>query len=225
MEGVSDANNYDYYFNDNREQDYLGYTLTFYKRLSNKWMLRGNFSWADWEWSVPNVAVADPNVYRGASNVDGQTVLDQSTGSGKADIFLSPGWSYSLTGMYQIAPDRAWGFNVSAALNGREGYALPYYGEITRIPGTADGSGSGDLLATKNNDSISLDDSHMLDLRIEKEVNISDFGLTFGVEVFNAFNDGTVLQREAKLTSSRADYVTEVTSPRVFRGTVRFSFN
>ncbi len=41
-------------------------------------------------------------------------------------MFINSTWSYSLNGLYQIAPDRPWGFNVAANLNGRQGYPLRY---------------------------------------------------------------------------------------------------
>jgi hypothetical protein len=227
-DGIDDSGNYDVLTNADFEQNFLGGSLTFNKRLSNQWMLRGNISFSDWEWDVPAGSIADPNVYQQGveqpdiGQIDGGPVLVQSGGSGKAEIYLSSGWSYSLTGMYQIAPERAWGFNLSGALNGREGYDIPYQWQ-----GTAQGISGGtvNILATDAVDRFSLDDLHMLDLRVEKEVAISEFGLTFGLEVFNALNDGTVLQRRTQLNTASADHVTEVVSPRIFRATFRFSFN
>ena len=32
------------------EEEYLGASLTFNKRLANRWLLRGNVAWQDWEW-------------------------------------------------------------------------------------------------------------------------------------------------------------------------------
>jgi len=40
-------------------QDYLGLAFTFNKRLSNRWMARGNFSWNDWKWNVPAAEAAN----------------------------------------------------------------------------------------------------------------------------------------------------------------------
>ena len=222
QDGLDDSANYDYYRNSDVEQDYFGFSLTFNKRLSNRWMLRGNFTQSDWEWDIPSGAINDPNVYETGSEIPGGIVVEQSGGSGKSEVFLTQGWSYSVTGMYQIAPDRAWGFNVSGALNGREGYAMPYMYR-TSLPNIT--GSSWDLLASSSADQYTLDDLHMLDLRIEKEVNVADFGLTFGIEAFNVLNDGTVLQRRAQVNTASADHVTEVVSPRMFRATFRFSFN
>ena len=40
-------------------------------------------------------------------------------------VILQSSWSWNLNGMFQVAPDRPWGFNVAANLHGREGYPLP----------------------------------------------------------------------------------------------------
>ncbi len=51
--GITTRNGFDD-TNGDREQEYLGASLTFNKRLSIRWMLRGNVSWQDWSWNVPN---------------------------------------------------------------------------------------------------------------------------------------------------------------------------
>ena len=81
-----------------------------------------------------------------------------------------------------------------------------------------------------------LDDVHLMDMRIEKELSFKDVGVTFGVDVFNVLNKSYVQQRQHRLAvapslttlglnpfTPYADYVTEVTSPRVIRLGVRFS--
>ena len=140
----------------------------------------------------------------------------------RGGVYINAGWSYSVTGMYQIAPDRKWGFNVSAALNGHEGYPVPYF--IGRVSGFAEGSLNTNIQATANADDFQLDDVHLLDLRLEKEFGFDDFNFTVGVELFNALNDSTVLQRQHRLGISTSDYVQEILSPRIFRAGVRFRF-
>ncbi len=209
--------------NGDREQDYQGVSLTFNKRLANRWMARGNLTFADWEWDVPESENEDPNVYLGGARVDGGPVLQGSgTGSGsKGGIYINAGWSYSVTGMYQLAPEKAWGFNLSASLNGREGYAIPYYLGRIRIFN----AGTSNLQATTNADDFRHDDIHMVDLRVEKEFGFKDSRFTVGVELFNAFNESTVLQRQHRLGVGTTDHVIEIISPQVFRLGVRFAFN
>jgi hypothetical protein len=212
--------------NGDREQDYEGLSVFFNKRLSNRWMLRGNVTFQDWTWDVPDSENEDPNLYLGGARDDGGPVLQGSgTGSGsKGGIYISAGWSYSLTGMYQIAPDRKWGFNASAAINGREGYAIPYF--IGRVGGFASGTLNNNLQATADSDDFSNDDVHIVDLRLEKDFDIGDsFNFTLGLELFNALNESTVLQRQHRLGVGNRNHVLEIVSPRVWRVGVRFRFD
>ena len=77
-----------------------------------------------------------------------------------------------------------------------------------------------------NPDTYRFDDIHILDARLEKEFTFSDFGFTLGVDCFNVFNKGYIQQRNHRLQvgasatnpfAPASDYVTEVTSPRIFR--------
>jgi hypothetical protein len=213
--------------NGDRERDYFGLALTFNKRLANQWMLRGNVSWNDWEWKVPASEVENPTQTFGGGNRDGDRVLACSgTGSGaKGNVCISSSWSYSVNGMYQVAPDKAWGFNVAAALNGREGYAFPYFRRYDNgsIPNNCVGGYC--VPVTAGPDAIKGDDVHTVDLRIEKEFKFDRVGLTVGADVFNVFNENTVLQRELRLNQARGDFLFESLSPRIFRLGARVSFN
>ena len=97
-------------------------------------MLRGNVTYSDWTWSkVPASSNADPTAASwAAASSEGDAVLQGSgTGSGsKGGVYINSKWSYSLNGLYQIAPDRPWGFNVALNLNGRQGYPIPYFRRV-----------------------------------------------------------------------------------------------
>jgi Carboxypeptidase regulatory-like domain len=212
------------YQNGDREQEYKGASLVFNKRLANRWMLRGNFTWADWTWSsVPDSEREDPTIGLGGGDVEGDPVLQGSgTGSGsKGGIYINSKWSYSVNGLYQIAPDRPWGFNVAMNLTGREGYPIPYWfrtlvvdPNVRVVP----------ISVTPDPDTYRQDDIHIVDARIEKEFTFSDFGLTIGIDGFNLFNESYVLQRQHRLGLTTSNNITEVTSPRIFRIGARISF-
>ncbi|HEY9420118.1 MAG TPA: carboxypeptidase regulatory-like domain-containing protein [Thermoanaerobaculia bacterium] len=215
-----------YLENGDREQEFKGASLVFNKRLANRWMMRGNVSWQDWTWNVPDSENEDPTDLAGGGVVDGTDVLQNSgtTAGPKANVFISSEWSYSLTGMYQIVPDRPWGFNVAASLNGRQGYPLRYVARIGRETIT-DGAGVGlDIPIAADAGAYRYDDVHVLDLRAEKEFTLSGFGLTLGVDVFNALNESNVLQRQGVLGLDNSDHVLEILSPRVYRVGARVSF-
>jgi hypothetical protein len=64
-----------------------------------------------------------------------------------------------------------------------------------------------------------------MDLRLEKEWRATgNTGLTFSIDAFNIFNDGSVLQRFDNLNAGNAAWVSESISPRVFRLGVRLDW-
>lgn len=211
-----------YLENGDREQDYLGVSLTFNKRLANRWLLRGHVTWSDWEWSVPDSEREDPTLTLPGGNQDGDpVVLGSGTGSGnKGGIYINSNWSFDISGMYQIAPDRPWGFNLAANVNGREGYPIPYSANSN----ISDGIGTRGLQATAAPDSFRHDDVIIVNARIEKELAFSDWGITFSLDGFNMLNESYVLQRQVNLRSSAGNWITETVSPRIFRIGARVNF-
>jgi hypothetical protein len=209
-------------YNGGDEQTYKGASVTFNKRLANRWMLRGNFSYNDWYWS--KIVHPDPTPLLGQGNREGDAVLQGSgTGSGsKGGVYINSKWSYSINGLYQIAPDRPWGFNAALNLTGREAYPVPYFRRV-QLPGNEQFV-TQNVLVSSRPDSFRLDDINIIDARIEKEFTFSDFGLTLGVDCFNLLNRSFVLQRNNRLAQSTSDNVREIVSPRVLRLGARLSF-
>jgi hypothetical protein len=206
------------------EQEYIGGSLTFNKRLANRWMMRGNITMSQWEWSnVPQDDLQNPTLTQVGGQHEGDPVVEFAAGSGKAGgRYLNSGWSYSMNGLYQVAPDRPWGFNVAANVSGREGYPRPMWRRFGLNPnqqGIAQ-----DVRVTREADEFRLDDVHILDARVEKEFLFNDFGVTLGVDLFNALNENFVMHRQLRTQRSNTDHVEEVVSPRIFRIGARISF-
>ena len=219
--------------NGDRDVEYLGGTLNFVKRLSNQWMMRGFVTYGNAEWNIPSSfsANTDPNnnapldagddPYQITQDDPGDVYLVPSTGSGaKTDVLIQSSWSWNLNGMYQIAPDKPWGFNVAANLYGREGYPLPYFNTVTGSDGR-----TRDIQVTGAQDSFRVDDIFTADARLEKEFAASgNVGFTFSIDVFNLFDESTELQRARQLDSGNPDYLRETLSPRVWRLGVRLNW-
>jgi hypothetical protein len=211
-----------YLENTDRSIDYTGFNINFIKRLSNRWMLRGYYNYGDAEWNVGGGYTANNDPTRGISGQrNGDLYVVQAAGSGaKANVFLQSTWQFNVNGMYQVAPDKPWGFNVAGNIFSREGTPLPYFTN----PRAADGQRISVRL-TDAVDSIRTPDITTVDLRLEKEfAGTGNVGFTFSLDAFNLFDDTTVLQRERNMRLSSRDYLRETLSPKIYRLGVRMNF-
>ncbi|HVS66835.1 MAG TPA: TonB-dependent receptor [Thermoanaerobaculia bacterium] len=208
--------------NGSRERDYFGTALTFTKRLANRWMLRGYVNVGEAEWDIPQEYIdnSNPNRSTGGGDVDGDLYLTAEGGSGKGTRWLQSTWSANLNGMYQVAPDRPWGFNLSASIQAREGYPIPYINDLELSNGDFVSVGVVDDF-----DDYRLDDLMTADIRVEKEFALtSAVNFTFGIDVFNITNEGTEMSRNRDLSSSAAFRLNDNVSPRIYRLGVRLGW-
>ncbi len=218
---------------------YNGVELTFQKRLSRKWMVRGDFGYQDWKQSAPITSCQNPNnilngTFGGSCPGDTIMVAPSGTGSGAfGNVFVNSRWNFNVNGLYQLP----WGFNVAGNFYGREGY--PRLAWIT--VNAQDGIGTQNLLAT-GLDSKRYNNVYNFDFRLEKVLDVKPLQVSLSADIFNLFNDGTVLQRLGKINSGTinsktydptkppptgtATYntISQVQSPRVVRAGVRVSF-
>jgi len=212
-----------------REREFLGGTVSFTKRLANNWMARGYVTYGDADLSVPTSMsqggsyIGCPNGYannwRGGGCEDGDTYVTRETGSGKPETYLQATWAYNLNGMYQVAPDRRWGFNLSGNLTGREGYPVPYYDRSSSTAGSMYINVVGDPA------SIRLKNISTLDLRIEKEFALhGPISLTFGIDLFNATNNNDGLGYQVRTNTGNAGFLLSNVSPRIWRLGVRLNW-
>lgn len=212
--------------NTDRSTEYLGYTVAATKRLSNKWMMRAHFTYYDWQWNVGESfrRFDDPTDNHNSNagfttwnaDDDGEIFADQSGGSGSVDLFLNSRWSFNVSGLYQLP----WGINVSGNVNGREGYPLPFFlDDVSRSNG-----GTVDVQVVNNIDDERVDDIITFDVRVDKDFQVGDLGITISADIFNLFNDGYVLQREFEVSSSRTNFVDQIIGPRVARFGVRLAW-
>jgi hypothetical protein len=203
------------------EREYSGVNLNFTKRLSNRWMARGYVNWAEATWNIDDgdLFFDDPTDTLGGQTADtvgadndGDVYAEQSAGSGaKGDVYLQSTWSANLNGMYQVAPDRPWGFNLAANLFAREGNPLPYFVNASGLGGSKNVQVSGF-------DQFRTDDIFTVDLRLEKDLAFADnLGATISIDAFNVLNENYVLQRERQLNGARANFLDETLSPRIYR--------
>jgi hypothetical protein len=210
---------------DGYKQNYEGFEFTAVKRLSNRWMLRANYSLNDWTQSVKSEAIVDPTVQRtsyGCGVCDGATVIQGSgTGSGSfGEVYIGADWSYVITGLYQIPVIET---NLGFSVNGRQGYPTPYVHRTTADSGFK-------YLLVDGVTSSRYDDISTIDLRLSKDFRFAGgAGLTVSVDAFNITNEQTILQRETEIYRSGsarfdANRIREMVSPQIFRFGARFTF-
>ena len=145
--------------------------------------------------------------------------MTRSSGSGKGQRYLQSTWTYNLNGLYQVAPDRGWGFNVSASITGREGSPIAYYRTVALA------TGSTDVNLIDDFDSLRLDDVQVIDIRAEKEFSLSGpVNLTFGIDIFDLTNEGTGLSYNDRVGVSSAGNLADNIAPRVYRLGVRLNW-
>jgi hypothetical protein len=212
-------------------QRYWGLEVAATKRLSNRWMARFGFSTNDHrEYFDSADAIMDPTpqllpgpvplVLGAYPNVDGGPVLRQTSGSGKAGIFMvAPRYQFAGTAMYQAA----WGINLAGNVVSRQGYSMPY--QRTQVEtGDPLGNLKTVILVADDVGDYRLPSVTSLDLRVGKEFAWDRVRLNLDFDVFNALNSATVLGRQYDLRLSTADNVQEIMNPRVLRLGARFSF-
>ena len=214
---------------------YNGVDLTFQKRLSNKWLVRGGATYQTWNQHGGTGSCYDPTSDRGGNNeLWPGTPIGIQTGStcagddiaafpagaasgARNEVFLNSRWLFNVAGLYQLPA----GFAVAANFFGREGY--PYLNYYRNDPG--DGLGPRDNIITKLS-TYRYGNVYELDLRLEKVITVSPLEITISADVFNALNQGTVLQRNARVDLGPGVYnqIIEMQSPRVMRFGARLSF-
>jgi hypothetical protein len=200
-------------------QSFNGLELTATKRLSHKWMLRGNLSLNDWKQHAGSGSYADPTPtvrtgYNGCYGNCGGQVFERSAGSGAFNnVFINSKWSMNVTGLYQLPLD----FNIGASLTARQGYP-----RIERDVVDVDNGTDTVILNTVGTKRFS--NVYELDLRAAKDFRFANrVGLTLSADMFNVPNKRSILQRETDMSLNFGE-ITEMQSPRVWRLGMRLSF-
>ncbi len=196
---------------------YGGLELTLTKRLSNKWMARGAFSWMDWtdHLKSANGHHPNPNPTDLDPALDGGQVIRQGFGSGKA-IYINAKWQFSGNLLYQLPG----GFEIATSVYARQGYPRPIF--IQAATGAFEGTVN--VLAVPAVDANRLPTLFDIDLRLAKNVKIGGSSLTLSAEAFNLLNSNTELNRVSNAGSAVFNRLEEVMAPRIVRVGVRYGF-
>ena len=212
---------------------YNGVDLTFQKRLTNRWMVRGSFTYADWKQSGGLNSCYDPTSDRGGnafvwpgtatpiptgSTCAGDDIAALAAGAAsgaRTEVFINARWQFNVGGLYQLPL----GFAVAGNFFGREGY--PFVQFVRQDPG--DGLSTRDNIIGKIGDHR-YDDVYNFDVRLEKVIDVKPLQVTLAADIFNVLNDGTILQRNARVNQATYNQIQEIQSPRILRLGARVSF-
>jgi hypothetical protein len=148
--------------------------------------------------------------------------------SSRTSIFLNGSWQFNVNALYQ----GPWGITLGANFFGRQGFPNPYY---VRVRGVEDAAGINQtyFIQIDQLDTFRYDNVYQLDFRLAKTFNIGPVAVTPAAELFNATNNGTVLQRYQRTGDYRDgefnqnDFfndIIEVQSPRILRLGINVNF-
>ncbi|HZX11140.1 MAG TPA: hypothetical protein VFG01_09375, partial [Acidobacteriota bacterium] len=216
--------------------DYWGFDIIFNKRLSNRWMLNGSFTFQS-----QAVHYGDEG-YMNATNLwalDNRVYSPYQGGaSGKIDQYTYSPWMLKVSGLYQLP----YGVNVSMNFQARNGWLLRKRVRVYdyRIPNAREQIDSDRWLYLEEFGNESLPTFYKLDIRLEKMLSVGDVGKIYLMaDLFNALNStienrryqydyGTVSIYADGSTSfapnANAGSLNEILNPRLLRFGVRFEF-
>jgi hypothetical protein len=216
-----------------RWNEYRGIDIRVNKRLSNKWMMNGSFTFQS------QIAHYGKNGYEDPTSlwaIDGKPYAYSVGGaSGKIDQPVFSTWMFKVQGLYQLP----WDLDVSLSFNARQGHIVPSYvafEDDTNLPNPAS---TWNQTYTKpfGASTDRLPTFYDLNLRLEKRLRMADVGnIYIMADVFNTLNSN-ILNRKyaydlgtyyvdtgAYSPAAHNGEPNEVLNPLVVRFGVRFQF-
>src|SRR4029077_7384462 len=172
---------------------YNGFEITGRKRLSHDWLMNGslaynstivnfgNFAGSIRSTSTTSALLEEDPTNRGAR--DGYQYDYPSSGASIGSIYVNTRWLFKMSGMYQAA----WGVNVSAFYNARQGYP---YERFVQGPSRPNGAGIPIVRLDAVGDSR-LPNYQNIDFHVERPIRASNVRLVPSLDVFNVGNMNT----------------------------------
>jgi Carboxypeptidase regulatory-like domain/TonB-dependent Receptor Plug Domain len=189
------------------------------KRMSNHWLMNTSYAW-----NSTIVNNGDPGVFANTFFEDptNKTTRDGfqydylTAGSGLGNTYVNAKWQFKISGLYNLPFD----VNVSAFYNARQGYIFePFVQGPNRINGAGipsvllDGVGENRLPTFQN-----------LDFHLERPIKLGAAKFVPSMDLFNVFNNNTVLALQRAQNSAIANNISQIVAPRVARFGVRMTW-
>ncbi len=211
-------------------ETYYSLDLRFNKRLSNRWMFNGSFTYNMQKQHYDASGYLDPTQIWAVNDREYSQYM--GSGSGKISQYTFSPWMVKLEGLYQLPL----GFDISGTFTARDGHIITHTMVINdrSLPNPLQRSTTVylDYFGTER-----LPTFWNMNFRLEKMVKIGDGGrIYFMADVFNLFNQALMNRRYMR--SEGTYYVAtdlfvptpskfqanEVLNPRTTRFGVRFTF-
>jgi Carboxypeptidase regulatory-like domain len=208
--GTLFTNQPDYY------REYNGVELSFRKRMSNRWLTNGSYSFNSAPQHYPTPAsYLDPD---NITTVNGGQYAQESTSSGLDNVFVNASWIFRLSGSYTVPVVNT---GVAAFYNARSGY--PFEAAV-RTGSRGNGAAADNILLETPGD-VRLPTFQQLDLRVDKTVALQGHAkILASVDMFNLFNSNTIMAQRRTQNASNANQIANILAPRVLRFGVRLTF-
>jgi hypothetical protein len=173
-----------------RHNTYWGIDLIFTKRLSNKWMANGSFTYQDQRSYYGDSGYTDPtNLWAQEGQI---FFFNMGGGSGKITRPFFTRWMAKLSGLYQLPFD----INVSGTVSAHEGTYYQTYFALRDYSYGNPNSYSNSMPTAAYNDWTQLPAVWVINLKLEKMFKLGDVGrMYFSGDVFNVFNSSVLLRK------------------------------
>jgi carboxypeptidase family protein/TonB-dependent receptor-like protein len=193
---------------------YRGLELAFRKRVSNRWALNSSYTFnTNPEFFESPAAYLDPT---NIATQNGAQYAEQSTTSGLDNVFVNTRWIYRASGTYTLP----WDVDIAAFYNARGGYPF----EPT-VQTTSRGNGAGAVgILLDPPGAVRLPNFQQLDMRVDRPVKLGTMRAILTLDVFNLFNENTVMAQRRTQNASNANQIANILAPRVARLGVRVTW-
>jgi len=168
----------------------------------------------------PTAASYGPQYYTDPTNVsmyNGAQFAEQSTSSGLDNVFVNTPWIFRMSGSYTMPWEK---INLAGFYNARADYPFE---QVVTTTSRGNGASSASLLLNPIGDTR-LPTFQQVDFRVDKPFTFGTTKIYASMDVFNLFNQNTILAENRTQNSATANTIKNILSPRIIRFGARITF-
>ncbi len=222
------ARNLDTFDGKSVDREYTGLQVVFTKRYSNRWQGLASLNWSNTDGLAPRTLSQD-------WYIEGPMIMDTPFGSSmnhfqnntSGALPMTPEWLVKISGSYKI-PTIETDFGMRVRYDsGRAIFPIEslttFASWMSSIPPNAIfGGGADQLVAGDPDDPFWMPATTIVDLSLQREFAIRDFGLRLSLDVLNVLNENS----PNRMGFKEGDWgrVYGIVDPRTMRGGIKFTF-